>query len=225
MKYKNSDSKLKQLVRERILSHCIDIGLPKNEPISIFSLPADNFIFEQMTIDHYKNPRIVSVECNRELYEKIVFAKLSIEKIRNIDYQYGYDHEVLCNSDNRFNIIWLDYCSHLNYKLLYHLIPVVQGKNSSFTNKGKALISITLQIGRESCINELVQLSNYKTNKEYRLKGFPEQLAQYAKSNGKDLKLIKSLEYKDTERNSRACGMITYIFELTNELELRIDQL
>lgn len=225
MAYKNSDSKLKQVVRDRLLGHCIDIGLPSYGPISIFSLPADNFITEQMFINQYQNPRITCVERDKELYQNVVFGKMEIDNLREIDYKLGNDNEVLEESLDRYHIIWLDYCCSLRPKLLWNLIPVVQGRYSSFTDSNKALISITLMRGREYYMKDMVYYSGSENNNDYRINKFPEQLKNCAKSNNKDLKLIKTLTYKDIDRNPKACTMITYIFELTDTDTLRIDQL
>lgn len=223
--YKNSDSKLKHIVRGKLLEHCIDIGLPEKGPISIFSFPAENFIWEQMAIELYDNPKITCIEKDKKLYDSIVLSRSNMPEVKDITYLHGHDSEILKDLSHKYHIIWLDYCSCVSHTLISNLIPIVQGRNSSFTDKGKALISMTLSVGHEIDIKDLVELTKSKDNMDYRLNGFPDQLKYHAKCNNKDLTLIKTFTYKDTERNPKATTMITYIFELTNEPNLRIDQL
>jgi pectate lyase len=142
--FNKQNSFIKDIARKYVLAEFSKFLNKVQGTKKVFSLPADNFIFEKSLIDIYKNIKITGIERNKSVY------KNGLKVINNLGLEISYlnqeDRDYFSGTNERFNVIWLDYCGPLTTNLLTSLIPIVQGNH--FYNEG--ILAITLLKGREN---------------------------------------------------------------------------
>lgn len=192
----NHDSQEKQKTREYILSQIP--GLKKRKP-RLLTLPADNFIFEQMVLKRYPNAVIDCMEIDRVLYRNVK-DKLPCK----VNYEFGDIFDKLQANPNTYDVIWLDLCGNLSTSNLYNLISAVQT-----SLKQNCIFAFTLSSFREQRGKVFTQLHNCEDINRFRFSVFPKMLVKMGRMIHPNFSLQKILKYQN---DGSSVPMSLYLF-------------
>jgi len=183
-KFINHKSQEKQKTREYILGQ---IPKLKKRKLRLLTLPADNFIFEQMVLKRYPNAVIDCMEIDHVLYRQI---KDSLPC--KVNYEFGDIFDKLQDNPNMYDVIWLDLCGNLSTNNLYNIISVVQN-----SLKKKCIFAFTLSSNREQRGKIFTQLYNCPDINHFRFKVFPKILIKMGRIFHPYFSLKKILKYQN----------------------------
>lgn len=195
-KFVNHASHEKHKTREYILSQIPT--LKKRKP-RLLTLPADNFIFEQMVLNRYPNADIDCMEIDRVLYRQVK-DNLPCK----VNYEFGDIFDKLQANPKTYDIIWLDLCGNLSTSNLYNLISAVQN-----SLKTKCIFAFTLTSHREQRGKVFTQLYDCTDINHFRFKVFPKMLLKMGRMIHPHFSLRKIIKYQN---DGSAVPMSLYLF-------------
>lgn len=192
------DSQEKHKTRKYILDQIPK--LKKRKP-RLLTLPADNFIFEQMVLKRYPNAIIDCMEIDRVLYRQVK-DKLPC----NVNYEFGDIFDKLQANPNTYDVIWLDLCGNLSTTNLYSLISVAQT-----SIKKNCIFAFTLSSHREQRGQIFTELYDCTDIDQFRYKVFPKMLTNMARMFHPNFSLQKILRYQN-----EGCSIPMSLYLFTN---------
>lgn len=206
--YKNGNSSLKHVMRQIILNHISNHF--KSIP-SVFSLPASNFIFEQLLLDKFPHTRLTCVERNETVFNKGMKIVKSLKN--NINFFNRDTHTELLSTTNTFNMMWLDYCAQISHNIISDLRVI---KDRDLLRHG-GLLAITLMGKREQpdmidIMNRLAKSRGINTKDEkFRQEIIPRAISNLFNNYITPIHIIK---YLDSIENQYPSPMYLYLFKI-----------
>lgn len=194
----------KYIARVKIITHALNILGRK--PINALTLPAANFIFEDLCMDMFPDIKFMCAERDIKVFRE---GRRNIPKGRII-YSNKDIFELAGKTKDKYNLVWLDFCSFYNDSILSGLFKLIERESED-----DCILAITLQKSREPGMDVVMKASGAKTLKEFRNSEFPNILRRYSTLSGKSLEVLEVYEYKDRTRISTP--MILLIFNLKRE--------
>lgn len=204
MPYNNYMSKRKQKARDAVLKHCVK-HIRSNRSINVFTLPAmSKFVFEKSLEEKFTNIKFDCVDDNEDIVRENNYI---IEKA-GLPYKMYHSDAIkfIKQSENKYDVIWLDFCNQLTVKTIEDLIELIQSSKL----KNNSILSITLLKGREKQLKELYQTDNLHY---IRTKGFIDTLKNAGKAVNKKVKLLDIGDYKG-ELKANSSPMFLYNFKI-----------
>ena len=195
-RFTKHNSSEKHKTREYILEQ---IPKLKKRKIRLLTLPADNFIFEQMVLKRYPSAEIDCMEIDRVLYRQVK-DNLPCK----VNYEFGDIFDKLQENPNKYDVIWLDLCGNLSTTNLYSLISSVQN-----SLKKNCIFAFTLSSHREQRGKIFTQLYGCTDINHFRYKVFPKMLVKMARMFHPGFSLKKILRYQN---DGSAVPMSLYLF-------------
>lgn len=202
---------LKKLTRTIIIDESIKI-IGNRENLTGFSLPADSFLFED-EFNRSQEMIFSGVEQNKEIYS---------EGLRKFDKRGAYENstvnEFFKSNYQRFNLIWLDYCSNFNMKMIGDLRLVLNEENFDLS-ESNAIFGITIAGNRDpqiEIVTKFMGLENtFENRAKARIAGVPLLLMHYVEqwNSGIELVPIRHIKYHD-ELNGKRTPMYLHLFRV-----------
>lgn len=186
----------KQKTRDHLLSLIPRLG--KRKP-RLLTLPADNFIFEQMVLNKYKHAHIDCMELDRVLYQQM---KNNLPC--KVNYQFGDVFDKLQDNPDTYDLIWIDLCGNLSLNNFNNLLAAVQT-----SLKSKCIFAFTLNVAREQ--RTAVYADVYEcSGSSLRFDFLPKFLTQMGRLVNPKFNLKKIFTYKNS---SQSAPMSLYVFQ------------
>lgn len=159
--------------------------------VNVFTLPSTNFILEKTLL---KKPGVClyGAENNLRVYKDQ--GKNTISKQMVLKKGDGFD--VIKKSKKRFDVVWMDLCSPLRHSVLNNILSLVQSNSLA----DSCYFNVTIACAREMNYQSLLSFYKAKNLKHFRDKIFPQLVKQFASSCGRECKLIKTINYKESGR-------------------------
>lgn len=173
-------------------------ALKKRKP-KLLTLPADNFIFEQMVLSRYYHADIDCMEIDPDVYSRV---KDNLPC--NVRYEQGDVFDKLHDNPGKYDVIWLDLCGNLSTTTMNNLMSAVQT-----SIKPNSVFAFTLSSKREQRSKDFLKLYKCKDLNHFRFKVFPSKLTQMARMFHPHFKLKDILKYTHEGTNS---SMSLYLF-------------
>ena len=174
----------KQKTRQYVLDQIPK--LKKRKP-RLLTLPADNFIFEQMVLKRYPNAIIDCMEIDRVLYRQVK-DNLPCK----VNYEFGDIFDKLQENPNMYDVIWLDLCGNLSTTNLYSIISAVQN-----SLKKNCVFAFTLSSHREQRGKVFTQLHGCANINHFRYEVFPKMLVKMGRIIHPNFSLQNILKYQN----------------------------
>lgn len=195
-KFTQHNSQEKQKTRQYILDQIPK--LKKRKP-RLLTLPADNFIFEQMVLKRYPNAVIDCMEIDRVLYRQV-----KDQLPCKVNYECGDIFDKLQANPNTYDVIWLDLCGNLSTSNLYNIISAVQT-----SLKKNCIFAFTLTSHREQRGKIFTQLYDCTDINHFRFSVFPKMLVNMGRMIHNKFSLQKIIKYQNNGTN---IPMSLYLF-------------
>ena len=203
--YQNSDSIIKNNVREMLSREDFD----KSGIVNVFSLPANNFIFERILEELYPDVNFVftCVEGNPLIHQEGLTnlaknplrSEITYLRTRTTDY-----FESIQTDRTVFDIIWLDYCCQY-YKGIIDDLKLVNNLIHRTT-----IVGVTL-MGRREIPLYSKKLKDKVGRKKKSMKNVRQVAIPNVIEEHLDLRCNKMIRYRDNIRDKKASPMYLYI--------------
>lgn len=207
--YVNTESQLKQTVRNLVIKHLFDSLIIDQVNVTILSLPASNFIFEQNIAKLYPDVqfKFICLEHDKKIYEEAqeTLKSISIPNL-SITHVQSSINQWLLKNDITFDYAWLDYCGYYNNNIVADLKLL----------KSNAL-SVTVMGSRERYLpEELIRdVQDFTVLREHDI---PENIKVIT---GKEINSV--VKYRDAAHNSYHTNMYTYCLGINNVETVRYE--
>lgn len=216
------NSYLKRMVRASVMDSILETHSGK-QLIRGFTLPASQFMLEQMLLEHYGNRiQFVCVENNKDVFQegKTISKPLirkygtKIDLYNTMDLKYWKEHPA-----DKFDFIWLDYCGPYSKTKLESLELIFKNKNFDISNGKTPVMGLTVMNGMDFYgIKDLLVLSSRGVkDKNYfkvRMEGIPKLINNIANKNGMSIYPKFIFSYRDKVRSKLAVPMLLFIFDI-----------
>ncbi len=197
-RFSNHNSIEKRRSREKVYKV---IQGNKKRPLNVLTLPSTNFLLEKR-IAKLKGIELICVERDPVIYKQALSNSCASRYLSGDVFDWIHALQI------KFDVLWLDLCSPLSMKLRNDIFYLIQSDKLS----SNCFFAITLMAAREPQGSLLADIYNYPTMQQFREKGFSEIVISFAKSVGKDCKLVETYLY-----NSTGTPMIMYSFTIKNK--------
>lgn len=184
-------SETKHQTREILLEELKHLNISN---LSVLSLPADNFFFEEMVHQEFPDADIHCVEYNSKFYLQTLYkAPDYVYYTRSDVFDYASVHS------QAFDMMWIDLCSYLTHGILNRVYMLVQNHL-----KPGSLFALTIQASRDDIINDLQIIYPGYTKKQLRFQVIPQMITGFNAT----LSYKKALYY-----SNGGAPMLVYIFK------------
>lgn len=181
-------------------------------PISAFTLPGTEWIFERDLLLQNNCKSIVGIEVDPVVYE---FSKHNMPPVKNIDFYNISDKEFFAQEKHSFlfDLLWLDYMGQFNFQRL----QVFENAIKNGFLKDECLVALTFMGGREtSDVLEVYQQTcpKEKNMHEARKTVIPNKYKEIAEKYGYEVEVLKAQVYKEEMGACKAVPMVFIALQL-----------
>lgn len=141
--FTNADGKCKEKSRNLLIEKMKDRFNP-NAELKVFSLCANNLLFEQKVLKEFPRAKITCVEEDKIVFKQAIALRNSLGVQDQISIFNCHDHKYWGMSAEIFDVIWLDYCGCFKETVYDTLVRVLD-----YNVSANSLLAITLLNGRE----------------------------------------------------------------------------
>lgn len=200
-----------RLEKFEIRKYLLELAKPYS-PISVFTLPGTEWIFERDLLLQNNCKNIVGIEVDPVVYE---FSKHNMPPVKNIEFYNISDKEFFAQEKHSFmfDLLWLDYMGQFNFQRL----QVFENALKNGFLKDECLIALTFMGGREtSDVLEVYQqvYPKEKNMHQARKTVIPNEYKKIAEKYGYEVQVLKAQVYKEEMGACRAVPMVFIALQL-----------
>ena len=206
------NTELKRLTRTIISDLSVEV-LGDSEDLKGFSLPASNFLFEK-EINRRQEMVFSGVE-----QDKVIFEEGKNNSFENIGtYENKSVREFFQTNSQRFNLIWLDYCSNFNIKMVNDL-KIILSEDNFDLSESNGIFGLTVAGNRDPQIKIVTKFmgieDTFENRATARLAGIPLLLMHYVEqwNSGIELVPMRHIKYHD-ELEGKRVPMFLHLFKV-----------